>query len=298
MTMTDPVTRDRRPPQRLRVSFTDGATSELVVFRAAEPDAPVVLCLPAMGVRASYYTAVAAALAARGHTAVLADLRGNGGSSVRPSRSTTFGYAELLDIELPQIVEALRRELGAGRITLFGHSLGGHLSVLHAATSPHVAATVLVATGTSWYGRVPGIRRPARFLGLQIIRLATALHGYLPGWLPFAGVEARGVVRDWMHDATRGAYLVHGSPVDYEAALSRSTVPALFVVLPGDRYVPEACSRQLADRLPSAGVSWAHVAPEQVGLARTHHFRWAHRPDAVVEAALRWLGSNNTEVTS
>ncbi|MCK2218642.1 alpha/beta fold hydrolase [Actinomadura sp. ATCC 31491] len=294
MTVTD----HRRAPERLRVSFTDGSASELVVFRAARPDAPVVLCLPAMGVRAAYYTAVAAALAARGHTAVLADLRGNGGSSVRPSRSTTFGYAEMLDIELPEIVAALRAELGAERVTLFGHSLGGHLSVLHAAVSPHVAATVLVATGTSWYGRVPGLRRPARFLGLQVIRLVTALYGYLPGWLPFAGVEARGVVRDWLHDALHGAYLVHGSPVDYEAALSRSTVPALFVVLPGDHYVPEACSRQLADRLPAARVSWAEIPADQVGLARTHHFRWAHRPGAVVEAALRWLEPLNPEVTS
>ncbi|GAA3442794.1 alpha/beta fold hydrolase [Planomonospora venezuelensis] len=294
MTITD----HRRAPQRLRVSFTDGSTSELVVFRAAEKDAPIVLCLPAMGVRASYYTAVAAELAARGHTAVLADLRGNGGSSVRPSRSTTFGYAEMLETELPEIVDALRREFGAERVTLFGHSLGGHLSVLHAATSPHVAAAVLVATGTSWYGRVPGIRRPARFLGLQIIRVATALHGYLPGWLPFAGKEARGVVRDWMHDAVHGAYLVHGSRVDYEAALARSAVPVLFVVLPGDRYVPEPCSEHLAAKLRSARVAWAEIPPEDVGLGRTHHFRWAHRPGAVVDAAVEWLGSGNTEVTS
>ena len=106
MTMTDPC----RAPQRLRVSLTDGNTSVLVVFLAAEEDAPVVLCLPAMGVRASYYTAVAAELAARGHTAVLADLRGNGGSSVRPSRSTTFGYAEM-----PISVRRLRTALTAIR---------------------------------------------------------------------------------------------------------------------------------------------------------------------------------------
>ncbi|GAA3816409.1 alpha/beta fold hydrolase [Sphaerisporangium flaviroseum] len=285
------MTHQRRAPERMTVAFSDGGSTGLVVFRGGEADAPVVLCLPAMGVRAGYYAAVGAELAERGFTAVLADLRGNGGSSVRPSRATTFGYVEMLETELPEILEAVRREFGVEQVAVLGHSLGGHLGVMLAATSPHVSHIVLVATGTSWYRRVAGIRSMGRFLGLQLIFATTLLHGYLPDWLPFAGKEARGVIRDWGHDAMTGRYRIARSSVDYERALAESTVPALFVVLPEDRYVPESCSEHLAAKLRSAEVAWTEIPPEHFGLEKTHHFRWAHRPGALVDATVQWLES-------
>ncbi|MFD3654630.1 hypothetical protein [Streptomyces sp. NPDC058620] len=40
-------------PDLVRVAFPDGGTTDLQVHRTTSPDAVAVLCLPAMGVRAT-----------------------------------------------------------------------------------------------------------------------------------------------------------------------------------------------------------------------------------------------------
>jgi predicted alpha/beta hydrolase len=277
------------PPQHIEVAFDDGSSTGLTVVATETADAPVVLCLPAMGVRASYYEILADALAEEGFHAVLADHRGSGESSVRASRKTDFGYAELLGSELPGIIEAIRKEFGVDKVAVVGHSLGGQMGLLHAATSDHISHVVAVASGSAWYRRVPGVRGVGRFLGLQLMSTVTLLWGYLPTWLPFAGREARGVMRDWGYEAMTGRYKVRGSSVDYDEALARSTVPALFITFPDDPFVPRPCADHLAGKLTTADVTHLELPPERFRLPKTDHFRWVMRPGAVAETVAQWI---------
>src|SRR3954466_12458841 len=89
--------------RELNVTFRDGSSTKLQIFATTEADAEVILCLPAMGVTSSYYEILADVLTDNGFTTVLADLRGSGQSSVRANRSVTFGYADILTMELPAI---------------------------------------------------------------------------------------------------------------------------------------------------------------------------------------------------
>lgn len=278
---------------RMTVAFPDGSSTQLTVMLAAEPDAPVVVCLPAMGVPAAYYEVLGDTLADAGFHAVLADHRGNGSSSVRASRRANFGYAEILEMELPAIVESVCEQFGTEQVMILGHSLGGQLGVLYAARSLRVSHVVLVASGSAWYRRVPGLRSARRFLGLQLVFAATLLYGYLPEWFPFAGREARRLIRDWGHESMTGRYRVSRSSVDYETALAESEVPALFVVFPGDPYVPDQCWQHLADKLPKADVAQP-VTAEELRLKQTDHFRWVLRPQPVVDRMQQWLGQQST----
>lgn len=275
-------------PGHIDVTFDDGSSTRLTVVAAETADAPVVLCLPAMGVRASYYEILADALAEEGFHTVLADHRGCGESSVRASRKTSFGYAELLGCELPGIIEAVRKEFGVDKVVVVGHSLGGQLGLLHAATSEHISHVAAVASGSAWYRKVPGVRGVGRFFGLQLMFSVTALWGHLPTWLPFAGREARGVMRDWGYEAMTGRYKVRGGSVDYDEALARSTVPALFITFPDDTFVPRPCADHLAGKLTSADVTHVELPPARFRLARTDHFRWVMRPGPVAEAVAQW----------
>jgi predicted alpha/beta hydrolase len=242
-----------------------------------------------MGVKSSYYEVLADVLAESGFHAVLADLRGSGASSVRASRRVSFGYAEMLELELPHIVNAICAEFDQEQIIVLGHSLGGQMGLLFAATSNRVSHTIAVASGSAWYRRLPGARSVGRFFGLQLIFATTALWGYLPKWFPFAGTEARGIVVDWGFEAMTGRYRVSRSSTDYEAALSQSKVPALFITLPQDAYVPEGCSQHLAAKLTSAAVELVEIPPERFRLKETDHFRWVARPQAVVDSLAQWL---------
>jgi predicted alpha/beta hydrolase len=276
-------------PYRVTVTSPDDSTSELTICRSGNADAPAVLCLPAMGVKAAYYQPLAQTLSAHGYHAVLADLRGTGTSSVRAARDVDFGYADLLERDLPAIVETVCRELAVDRVIVLGHSLGGQLGLLLGATSNRVSRVALVASGSAWYRRVPGVRSYGRFFGLLLIFATTRLFGYLPDRFPFAGREARGIVGDWGREAMTGRYRIAGSSVDYEAALSRSTVPALFIAFPGDRYVPGPNVRHLSDKAASAEVATAEIDPARFGFDTSHHFRWAFRPTAVVEEFDGWV---------
>lgn len=286
---------DLQPSQHIQVPFADGSSTELTVVRADDPSAPVVLCLPAMGVRAGYYELLADALADEGFSAVLADLRGSGTSSVRAGRRVSFGYAEVLELELPGILDAVCQELGVDQVVVLGHSLGGQLGLLHAATSTRVSRVVLVASGSAWYRRVPGWGSARRFLGLQLLFATTLLWGHLPQWFPFAGREARRLVLDWGHESMTGRYRVTRSDVDYERALAESTVPALFVTFPEDEFVPLPNVEHLAAKLRTAPVAWREIPPAEFGLRRSHHFRWVFRPQAVASAVAAWVGRSSTD---
>lgn len=278
--------------QRRTVSFSDGSSTEISFFRTSEPDAPVILCLPAMGVRAAYYEVLADTLADEGFHTVLADHRGNGGSSVRASRRVSFGYTDILELELPAIVETVCQEFGTERVVIVGHSLGGQMGLMFAARSERVSHVALVASGSAWYRKVPGIRSVGRFLGLQLMFVTTLLWGYLPKWLPFAGQEARRIMLDWGFESMTGRYRVSRSSVDYEKALAESTAPTLFVVFPDDPFVPGACSEHLAGKLRTAKVARQEITPEQLRLKKTDHFRWVARPQAVAATVTEWINQN------
>ncbi|WP_131737924.1 alpha/beta hydrolase family protein [Actinomadura roseirufa] len=286
---------DAAPADQLALSFADGSATELTIVRADDPSAPVVLCLPAMGVRSSYYEVLADVLAESGFHAVLADLRGGGESSVRASRRVSFGYAEILELELPHIVDSICAMFDREKVIVLGHSLGGQMGLLFAATSDRVSHTIAVASGSAWYRPMPGARSISRFLGLQLIFATTALWGHLPKWFPFAGTEARGIVIDWGYEAMTGRYRVARGSTDYEAALAQSTTPALFVTFPRDSYVPEGCAQHLIAKLGSAAVERVEIPPERFGFKETHHFRWVVRPQAVVDSLTQWLAKEYQE---
>jgi len=273
----------------MKVTFPDGHSTELTLFPSGDPSDPVVLCLPAMGVRSGYYELLADSLVEARMNAVLVDLRGSGSSSVRPGRRVSFGYADILELELPAIVESVCRQFAVDRIVVLGHSLGGQLGLMLAATSSRVSHVVVVAGGSAWYRRMRGIRALGRFLGLQLLFATTLLWGYLPDWFPFAGREARHVILDWGFEAMTGRYRITRTTVDYEKALGESAVPTMFVALAGDALVPRPNMEHLAAKLDAADVVWRDVPPAALGLATADHFRWVFRPRAIADAVAEWV---------
>ncbi|MHB1087777.1 MAG: alpha/beta fold hydrolase [Acidimicrobiales bacterium] len=186
-----------------------------------------VVWLHGWGRRGRDFAACAAHLADRGVASVAFDLPGFGASSPPTVAGGARHYASIMAGPL--------RELGPGRLVLVGHSFGGRIATVLAATNPELVAGV-VLTGAPIVRTGPSGRAPFRF------RVIRALHRR--GMIGEERMEAarqrfgstdyrnaRGVIRD---------VLVACVNESYEDELARITAPVSMLWGGLDTEVPVA----------------------------------------------------------
>ena len=263
-----------------------------ITLYPGQEGAPIVLFNPAMGVRASFYEAMAKALQREGFNAATADLRGLGLSTVKVSRGVDFGYREIVEEDLPAIVEALRELWGRdNKLVIFGHSLGGQLACLHASAARSPPDALVLVACCSVYWRSWDF--PLDFgilLFEQIARLTAEVVGYFPGHLfRFGKQEAKRLTRDWAHQGFTGRYEPEGSGIDYEARMRELKIPVLALSFTDDWYAPEAAVRHLLDKMPLARREHRHLTPQSLGAERMGHFPWAKQPELIAPRLAVWI---------
>ena len=119
--------------RELQAVAADGHVFAVRLHEADAPRACFILC-PAMGVAASYYDRFAQALAARGITAAIADLRGQGSSSLRAGRACNWGYADM--VEQDGVGELMQYYHAAPAVNLDRTARGRRLRERAAAVDP------------------------------------------------------------------------------------------------------------------------------------------------------------------
>jgi predicted alpha/beta hydrolase len=243
----------------------------LQVYPEPAPDAPLVVVWPAMGVPARYYRPLAAQLNAVGLAVVVADLRGTGASTPKPSRSSRYGYGDLAT-DVGAVLTSLKTD---GRtVLLLGHSLGGQACALHlalAGSATRVDGLVLVAVGLPYFRAYHRKRARGVLVMTQGINAASAVLRVWPGW-GFGGRQARGVIRDWAYTARHGRFPRLGG-VDVEAALGRVSTPVLAISIDGDTFTPAPTLDHLVAKLAQAPVQREHLTSADLGAA-VDHFTW------------------------
>src|SRR5690625_1112700 len=271
--------------EQITIPRAEGTSFTVRLTPSATPGAPVVLIVPAMGVRAGYYGNLAEALGEADLTAAVTELRGHEESGGRtPSRRYDYGYAELLD-DLDAAVGAVRQRLPGAPVYLLGHSLGGHLGAVYAGRHPQaLAGLMLVASGSVWWR----LWHPGMFLVGVVVPAISRVLGHFPGHrLRFGGRESRGQMLDWSRFARTGR-LEFGTPrVDHDPAIAAVELPGLGISLAGDGFAPPRALTGLLDKLSSARISRLHLGED---LAEPPgHLRWARRPEIVVPELLAWI---------
>ncbi|WP_305804047.1 alpha/beta fold hydrolase [Stenotrophomonas sp. YIM B06876] len=266
----------------LKVASTDAHRFELISRLPAQPRASL-LWLPALGVSARHYLPLADALAARGIAVFLHEWRGNGSSSLRPSRTQDWGYRELLQYDLPASAMAIARQLPDLPRILGGHSLGGQLACCHAGLAQSEwLALWLVASGTPWWRSFPAPRRYLLPLAYRVLPWLAQRRGVMPGRaLGFGGNEARSLIRDWSSVGLSNRYAASGMAVDLEQALRRVDAPATAVVFDSDWLAPVSSTQALLEKMPAATHRLETLSRAQLH-APADHFSWMKSPERVV----------------
>jgi predicted alpha/beta hydrolase len=280
-------------PSRTLFADVDPATP-VVIFNHSRPHAraPVFICLPAMGVAARFYTPFAEALAkATAGVAVLADLRGQGGSPTLARRGARFSYNDIVAKDIPPLISAIAAQFPGRPVYLVGHSLGGQLGSLAAVhAAPDLAGLILVASGTAHYRAWPKALRRRAGITVQAVRFVAALLPWYPGrLLGFGGDQPRRFMADWSYNASTGRYRCTGSRIDYEEALNDLTLPVLSVEIRADPVAPTGATSELLAKLASCAIERRQIQGVTSDAPWRRHFSWARSPGEVVAEINVWV---------
>jgi len=277
-------------PEAIDIQNPDGTTTVVHQFNPDKEAKTVCIIFPAMGVLASYYQPTAEEMAKQGFIAITADLRGNGFSSIRPSRKVNFSYKDLLDQEYTSIVKAIKAKHPGKKLFLFGHSLGGQLSCLFASRNTEaIDGIILSASCSVYYKGWPGLSAYRILLSTQLIYVIAWVMGYFPGKkVGFGGLEAKRQMADWSRQARTGDYVLRNDPVDYEKELKTVAVPVLAISYESDTYAPFEAVEILINKMSAAKKEHIHLKDADERNEGFSHFNWVKKPKNVVTIISDW----------
>ncbi len=280
--------------EKQTIKYRDGVENVLNIFQSTQPDAPLILCMPAMGIRASYYNLFAERLAKKGKTVVLSDYRGHGEYAIRPSRKVDFGYYHLIE-DIKTNLEWIKTRYPNNKVFMLGHSLCGQLGGLCAAQYPGLIDGLIMITSCSvYYKGWEGRGSMGVWLVSKFFHPISKMRGFFPGnTIGFGGKEARTVMKDWGYNGLTGNYRITGTTNDYDAAMKKSDFPILAVSIKGDNYAPQKAVDLLLNKFnETIEKTHLHISKEDAGMKSLNHFNWTKEPDYMVGIVDNWIGEH------
>lgn len=256
----------------LGIPCADGRLLAATLHRGRADGGPVVVVAGATGVRRRLYRGYAEHLAARGLTSLTFDYRGVGGSRSGPLRRDPARLAEWGALDLTAVLDWAQGALGAPRLGVVAHSVGGQILPLVAAPE-RVDAVLLVAAQEGYFGHWPmPLRLVFLLLSSVVMPGLVRLAGFLPARLLSLGEDLPpGVGRDWARWARTRDYLQH------EPFFDRLAAPALAYGFADDPLAPPRAVDRLLASQPRLALRRRHVAPRDLGLERIGHFGFFRR---------------------
>jgi len=280
--------------KELSMVFSDSTSLNVTHFFSNNESDIIIICLPAMGVTASYYKNIAKILCNEGFNVITADQRGNGKSSIRASKKINFGYNEIITIDIPELIKKVKEQHPEKEIYILGHSLGGQLAVLAMSINERLAnGIILIASCSGFY---KGWNFPSNIINYsasRLIYLITKSVGYFPGdKLGFAGREGKNIIFDWAQQIKTGNYVLCNSQLDYETMIEKISVPILAISFENDSLAPRRSVENFYKKMKNCSVEHKHCTSENVNIKNVGHFNWIKKPDAIVEMIKEWIYKN------
>lgn len=280
----------------VEIQVPDGSTLPVRLIPATgahrhpvTPDAPraVVVIVPGLAVPGEFYEYFGHRLAACGFDVAIGELRGQGESTHRPDGESTYGYHELVSVDFPAMLAAVRIRFPASTPYVLGHSMGGQLAAMYAArVRGRLGGLILIASGTPYFRGYRGVLGPGMLVGTAAVAVASSLAGFWPGDLlgkRAYGRQSKVLMSDWARLARTGRFVPVGADIDYDERMSRLKFPVLSITIAGDELAPQTSADHLLSKLPGAQITrW--FQPEALG-----HNGWITNPDSTVDTVEKWL---------
>jgi predicted alpha/beta hydrolase len=271
------------------LTTTDGWSLKINLFEPPVDQSPisVIMIMPAMGTSARPYRFMASALAAAGHVVVTVDPRGHGESLPHPKRGVDFGVDDIVQKDMPAVMDHINSQYKDVPVVLCGHSLGGHLSAMYLAENPDAAVALITLTSTHFHYKVIGLGSLGLFGGFYLL---TQAFGYLPGeHVGWGARSAKTQVKDWVRWGFTGGF--QGSDGrDLTPAVAALEIPYLCIGFTDDTWLAHAKGvDHFAKRLSNCTVSRWSLSPEDLGVDKLDHFNHLRTGAKVWSRMDRWI---------
>lgn len=277
----------------LEINYGGGVSNKALIFPAKNKNCKnLYIVLPAMGVRASYYSVFAEELTVLG-TVITVDWRGHGYSSEIPSWKNDFGYETLVN-DVGVVLSCSKDKFPKLEIILVGHSLGGQISSLFVSRFPnHCNKLILIASGSIYYkGWNKGDALKLKVAGITF-GFISDLIGYFPGNLiGFARREAKTLIKDWSRNVMTGKYKLINSDFDYDAAMKSAKPKILALSFEADHLASQKSVDNLLNKFSASCEKIGyHLVGEDVGIFDLNHFNWVKSPKGIIKIIIEWNDS-------
>lgn len=224
-----------------------------------------IVISPATGLRRSYYSAFAQFLSCSGWDVICFDNRGIGDSAQGPASASAARMRDWgqLDIDAALHSACISQQGNWERVTLLGHSSGGHLAGLAPALS-QIKRLILVASGTCNWRLYPASQKP-RVLAAWWLLAPVILPslGYLPARFGVGVDLPAGVAWDWRNWSVERDYLFSDVSLD-SSGYARFAGRVAALSFTDDRgFSPPRTVHDLLRRFTQATVSHQEIAPMQ-----------------------------------
>lgn len=274
------------------IHYSDKTRNTVDVY--SSKSSTTVICLPAMGVRASFYKSFATELNIKGYNVLTVDWRGQGRSSIRASRKVNFGYRELIS-DIKRVVEHSNSLFPDSKIVLIGHSLGGQIGSLFTSRFPDKIEGLILITSCSVYYKGWDKKTSFKlFIAGKLFYPISKLFGYFPGnIIGFGGKEAEYIMKDWCNNTITGNYQLVNSSFDYDISLKGLTKNVLSISIENDSLASKNAVENLYKKFdPKSNVQHLHITEKQSKLKPLNHFSWAKKPEYFTELVDKWINKN------
>jgi predicted alpha/beta hydrolase len=221
---------------------------------------------------------VVAALNEAGMRTLALDFRGHGESDPIASKGGKWCYDDLVREDVPALCHAARQRWPNDRLTLVGHSLGGHVSVASVSTSQaEPDAMVLLATNI-WLrsDETNPLLYAKKAAMVRFCEVATRARGFFPArTLGFGSDdEAAGLMESWTGWWNRDRWTSDDQQIDYLSAIGRIRIPILSIASAGDSYLCTAAgAARFIKRAPNGNTTFEVVRRSDTGDTAPDHMQ-------------------------